>query len=78
MCQDGTYVWMVLEDGSLNAFNAHTFKVERQTNELEARDDLVHIISLNDHAKSTTLVLGYQDGLLVIVKSCSQFAPGIE
>ena len=78
MCQDGTYVWMVLEDGSLNAVSAQTFKVERQINELEARDNLVHIISLNEHAMSTTLVLGYEDGFLVIVKSCSQFAPGIE
>ena len=78
MCQDGVYVWMVLEDGSLVAVGAQTFTVERQINNLEARDDLVHIISLNEHAKSTTLVLGYQNGLMVIVKSCVQFAPGIE
>ena len=78
MCQDGVYVWMVLEDGSLKAVNVLTFTIERQINKLEARDDLVHIISLNDRAESTTLVLGYEDGLVVIVKSCAQFAPGIE
>ena len=80
MCQDGIYVWMAIGDGSLKAVSAQAFTVERQINKLtmEARDNLVHIISLTDHAKSTTLVLGYEDGLIVIVKSCPQFAPGIE
>ena len=78
MCQDGMYVWMVLEDGSLKGVSAQTFTVERQITKPEARGDLVQIISLSDCTEATTLVLGYEDGLVVIVKPYLKFAPGIE
>ena len=78
MCQDGMYVWMAFEDGSLKAVIAQTFTVERQITKPEARGDLVQIIGLSDHTKETTLVLGYEDGLVVVVKPYLKFAPGIE
>ena len=78
MCQAGMHVWMVLESGSLKAVSVLTFMIERQIEELEARDDLVQIISLNNHTASTSLVLAYKNGHIALIKSSSKFAPGIE
>lgn len=78
MCQAEMQVWMALEHGSLVAVNNQSFKIEREIRELEARDNLVQIINLGDHTKSTALALGYKSGVVVFVKFSFKFAHGLE
>ena len=70
MCQAGVYVLLALKHGTLVAVSTNSFQIEYQMElELE-RDDLVQMLSLNDHAER--IVLAYKDGTVAYV-SCLKF-----
>lgn len=67
MCQSNVHVWIALDPGKLLVINTSTFKPDHQIYKPELRrtDNLVEMITVDNHANLITLA--YQDGLVAFV-----------
>ena len=71
MCRVGAHVVLALKHGTLVAVNASSFQNDYQISQPELeRDNLVEILTLNDHPEQ--IAMAYKDGSIVLV-SCLTF-----
>ena len=69
MCQVGTQVLLALKHGTLVAVSTSSFQIEYQIMEHElARDGLVQMLTLNDHAEQ--IAMAYKDGSVALISCC--------
>ena len=71
MCQVGAHVLLALRNGTLVAVSAGSFQNDYQISQPELeRDDLVEMLTLNDHPEQ--IAMAYKDGSVILV-SCLTF-----